>query len=156
MIVSFTGHRPEEISGYSGGPVQDWVCGQLNDVLYTLKPSSAISGMALGVDQWAAANCIYLNIPWIAAIPFVGQEKIWPQESQDEYWKLIQNCSKVVIVSDGGYSPEKMQLRNEWMVDNSDLLIAVWNGNKGGTGNCVRYAQLIKKPIHIINPKDFK
>lgn len=157
MIVSFTGHRPEEISGYGGGLCQDWVIQQLNNILYLTKPSLAISGMALGVDQWAAANCTYLNIPWIAAIPFVGQEKVWPPESQDQYWRILKNAKEVKIVSEGGYSPEKMQLRNEWMVDNSDLVIAVWNGvPKGGTANCVRYAELVKKPILRIDPREFK
>ena len=32
-----------------------------------------------------------------------------------------------------------MQKRNEFMVDNSDLVVAVWNGTSGGTANCLAY-----------------
>ncbi|PAD70641.1 hypothetical protein CHH83_02225 [Bacillus sp. 7586-K] len=45
-----------------------------------------------------------------------------------------------------------MQKRNEWMVDNSDYVIAVWDGTKGGTGNCVKYAQKQNKYITTIKP----
>lgn len=51
------------------------------------------------------------------------------------------------------YYPAKMQKRNEYMVDNSDIVIAVWDGTKGGTYNCVKYAQKLEKKIIQINPK---
>jgi len=46
-----------------------------------------------------------------------------------------------------------MQKRNEWMVDHSDYVIAVWDGSKGGTGNCVKYAIKQEKEILQLNPK---
>lgn len=39
------------------------------------------------------------------------------------------------------------------MVDNSDFVIAVWDGTKGGTANCVRYAKKLNKELVAINPK---
>lgn len=47
-----------------------------------------------------------------------------------------------------------MQKRNEYMTDNSDIVIAVWDGSKGGTANCVRYAKKLNKEIIVINPKE--
>ncbi|MNP85294.1 hypothetical protein D3C76_1849670 [compost metagenome] len=47
-----------------------------------------------------------------------------------------------------------MQKRNEWMVDNSKFIISVWDGTKGGTGNCVKYAENKNKHISNINPKE--
>ena len=41
------------------------------------------------------------------------------------------------------------------MVDNSDIIIAVWDGTKGGTYNCVQYAKKKNKEIIQINPKEF-
>jgi hypothetical protein len=38
------------------------------------------------------------------------------------------------------------------MVDNSDLLIAVWDGSSGGTSNCVSYATIKGKQIIRIDP----
>jgi len=49
-----------------------------------------------------------------------------------------------------------MQKRNEYMVDNADIVIAVWDGTKGGTCNCVRYAKKLGKDIVIINPKEIQ
>jgi len=40
-----------------------------------------------------------------------------------------------------------MQTRNIWMVDNCDLVLALWDGSDGGTGNCIKYANKIGKPI---------
>ena len=48
-----------------------------------------------------------------------------------------------------------MNLRNKYMVDNSDLLLAVWNGKKGGTANTVKYARKKEKEVVIINPDTF-
>lgn len=49
-----------------------------------------------------------------------------------------------------------MQKRNEWMVDNCDILIAVWDKSPGGTKNCVDYAESKKKQIIYINPKNYE
>lgn len=56
----------------------------------------------------------------------------------------------------GRYNPYKLQIRNEYMVDNADVVIAVWDGSKGGTCNCVNYAKKIGKNIIQINPKDIE
>lgn len=37
------------------------------------------------------------------------------------------------------------------MVDNSDVVIAVWNGEKSGTGNTVNYAMKSGKKVIIID-----
>jgi len=53
------------------------------------------------------------------------------------------------------YTPAKMQKRNEAMVNDCNILIAVWNGTKGGTYNCIEYAKHVGKVIYTINPKTF-
>ena len=111
--------------------------------------------MALGVDQWAAHIAHKLGIPFIAAIPFEGQEKAWPEKSQKVYRLLRKLADEEVIVSPGDYSAAKMQVRNEWMVDHCDTLIAVWNGTSGGTGNCVKYAKSQHKSMYQIDPSKF-
>ena len=43
------------------------------------------------------------------------------------------------------------------MIDNSDALLAVWNGdNKGGTAYTVHYARQMGKEIVILNPATMK
>lgn len=153
MIVAFTGHRPDKLGGYDiPNPTYIKVYHQINDALLDLKPEKVITGMALGVDQWAAVCAYRLKIPFLAAIPFEGQENAWPEESQKIFRLLRKLAAEEVIVSEGGYSPAKMQVRNEWMVDHCDKLIAVWDGTDGGTANCVKYAKSISKDIYYINP----
>jgi uncharacterized phage-like protein YoqJ len=153
MIVAFTGHRPNKLGGYkTPNPTSRYVTWRIELELIGLNPDRAISGMALGVDQWASQVCVKLGIPFVAAVPFKGQESQWPEQSQREFQRLIKLAEEVVVVCDGGYSAAKMQRRNEYMVDKCDILIAVWDGTPGGTGNCVRYAQSKGKEIIRILP----
>lgn len=154
MIVAFTGHRPEKIGGYKlPNPTYLHVYKEIESTLKKLNPDKVISGMALGVDQIAAYIAYKLKIPFIAAVPFEGQEKAWPFKSQHIYKILLKNAIETVIVCDGGYAGYKLQKRNEWMVDHCDILIAVWDGTSGGTANCVNYAQSVNKEIIFIDPR---
>lgn len=54
----------------------------------------------------------------------------------------------------GEYHVSKLELRNNYMVDHSDIAIACWNDKKqgkSGTRNCVKYAEKCNKNIRIIN-----
>jgi uncharacterized phage-like protein YoqJ len=153
-VIAFTGHRPDKLGGYKlPNPTYLHVCQQIDKALTELKPEKVISGMALGVDQWAANIAYKLKIPFLAAVPFEGQEKAWPKNSQIAYALLMRMAAEKHIVCEGGYAAYKMQVRNEWMVDHCDLLIAVWDGTDGGTGNCVKYAKSKNKEIFYINPR---
>ena len=52
------------------------------------------------------------------------------------------------------YKPYLMQTRNMHMVDNSEDIIAVWDGTAGGTGNCVKYAEKVGRNIIRIEPRN--
>ena len=158
MILSFTGHRPDKLGGEykMDGPISNWISEEIDKVLIEHKPESGIVGMALGVDMLAAVCLIYRKIPIIAAIPFKGQECMWPEESQDLYNKILSH--KLVTrryICDPGYAAYKMQTRNEWMVDYSTDLLAVWDESSGGTANCIRYAIKKNKNIIHIDPIDY-
>ena len=153
MIVAITGHRPgrPSMGGYNlPNPTYVYVCQQIEKKLLELKPDKVISGLALGVDQYAAHIAMKLDIPVLAAIPFEGQEKKCPEKSQRIYHKLLSKCAEKIHVSPPGYTKSKMQLRNKWMVDQCDILIAIWDGSEGGTKNCLDYAHTVKKPEEII------
>lgn len=146
MILSATGHRPDKLGGYSY-EVTNKLTELAEQYLDEVTPDKIISGMALGWDMaWANAG-IRLGYPVIAAIPFEGQESMWRNESKRDYFKLLDKCSEIVYVNDPGYAVWKMQSRNEWMVDNSDMVVALWDGSKGGTANCIRYANKVNKSI---------
>lgn len=152
MIVAATGHRPEKLGGYST-KIRYSLGGLATDYLARNRPSEVISGMALGWDMAVAAAAVALDIPFVAAVPFRGQECRWPKEAQDRYRWLLSEAEEVVIITDGelfGRQVAKaLQDRNEWMVDRADRMIALWDGSWGGTFNCIRYAE--KKDVPVDN-----
>lgn len=150
MIVAATGHRPDKLGGYSK-QVYNRLIDLAKSEISIIGASRVLCGMALGFDMAVADAAIELNIPFVAYIPFIGQEKRWPKSSQDHYNTLLSLAESKVIVCDGGYSPEKMNLRNEAMVNNCDVLLALWNGSSSGTGNCIKYAKSLRQNFIIRN-----
>jgi uncharacterized phage-like protein YoqJ len=147
VILSFTGHRPQKLGGYSAE-----TSGKLtvfaSKSLEKLSPSKCIIGMAIGWDMAVARSCARMGIPFVAAVPFVGQEKRWPDGPKREYARLLRQADSVEVIAPGGYEPFKMHLRNHWMVNNSNKLVALWNGDRdGGTFRCVEYAKTQNRPI---------
>ena len=146
VIVSGTGHRPDKLGGYAPA-AQERVVRTAVRSLELIRPEKVITGMALGWDQALAEAARRLGIPYIAAVPFPGQDCKWPEVSRAEFARLLEAAAEVVTVCEGPYAPVKMQLRNEWMVDHCDLVLALWNGSSGGTGNCVSYAHSVRRPV---------
>lgn len=147
LIVAGTGHRPNKLGGYSV-KVESRLIYLAESYLSENKPDFVISGMALGWDLALAEASIRQSIPFIAAVPFKGQESVWPKKSRDLYNEILNQAKDVVYVSDPGYSSYKMQIRNKWMVDKCNILLALWDGSEGGTGNCVRYANEVGREVH--------
>lgn len=147
MIICGTGHRPDKLGGYKAEAIDRvrtvarWHLSD-ND-----RPELIISGGALGWDQALADAAHYHEIPYLMALPFEGFECKWPKESQNHLRYLMRHAKDIHYVCNVGYAPWKMQQRNKWMVDNSDAVLALWNGSDGGTANCVKYAQSVKKDI---------
>lgn len=160
----FTGHRPQKL-GYGENTVQ---CDQLKQTLKNIIVSLIekedvthfISGMALGVDTFAAQIVIDLKkeYPWITlecAIPCETQAEKWHERDRDLYFHLIAKCDKETLLQHK-YTANCMQRRNKYMVNNSDFVLAVWNGKPSGTGNTVFYAEKQGKTVIQIEPKTLK
>lgn len=156
--VAITGHRPKNLDeDYTyQSPIWEWIRNELAATFNKVQPKRIYTGMALGVDTVAAEVALLLEIPFVAAVPFPGQEAKWSHEQQDHYRMLLSLAEDVVQVDKGPYSPYLMQKRNEYMVNNADLLVAVWNGWKGGTRNCVEYALKNQVPVWRLDPATFK
>lgn len=147
MIVAVTGHRPSKFEVYGLEWAEKITKTWLINNLAVLQPRKVITGMAVGVDTWMAETCVDLGIPFVAAVPFRGQEALWPAPVQENYHRLLEKAEQVVVVSSGGYSPAKLHARNRWMVDHAHRLLCVWDGSTGGTKACRDYALKVGCPI---------
>lgn len=148
LTICGTGHRPGKLGGFSDG-VMHHLIALADGWLAEHRPEVVISGMALGWDQALAIAAIKRGIETRAYVPCHGQESRWPAKSQRLYQKILKRCARTLIACPQAYRPECMQLRNELMVDDSQLVLALWDGSSGGTANCIRYAR--KKGRTIVN-----
>lgn len=139
----FAGHRPEKLTRPHEETRREL------DSMITWAVSRGyrtfISGMARGVDLWAAETvlerrCQYPHLHLICASPFPGFERSWDAVWQKRYHSVMEQADLIHYVNPA-YSPGCFQRRNEWMINHSACLICVWNGQLSGTYNAPRYAQ---------------
>lgn len=134
IIFGTTGHRPQKLGPGNARGLAAWF-------LRTNRPDMMVIGMALGWDTAVAEACIELDIPFVAAVPFRGQQDKWPAWQQARYSSLLAHACEIVTVSAGGYSKEAMQRRNEFIVNRSTHMVALYDGSPSGTRHCLEYAR---------------
>jgi uncharacterized phage-like protein YoqJ len=151
VIICGTGHRPQDLPcGFAHKhPWKKEKLGEIKRFLTENKANNVISGMCIGFDQWLAHVALSLDMQLSAYCPFRGQELRWQEIYQNQYREMLLGCINVRYVCKDGYAAWKMQKRNEAMINDSDLVLALWNPEKqkGGTFNAVSYALKIKKPV---------
>ena len=138
----FTGHRPEKLNQPEGVVVKG-LTNAIHEAIADGK-NVFISGMARGVDIWAAEIVLRLrsegeDVKLICASPYEGFERGWSADWQQRYNAVLRDADLVRYICPG-YSRACFQIRNEWMVNHSSLLIAVFNGQPSGTKNTIDYA----------------
>ena len=154
---SFTGHRADKLPWNRNE--NDSRClhlkKQLADVVKALYDSGCrhyICGMATGADilfgeAVAALRAEHPDVSLEAAIPFEGQSSHWCEADRRRYFRLAEECD-IRTVLHSCYTPDCMMDRNRYMVDNSDVLVAVYNGSPGGTQSTMLYA--MRRGLEII------
>ena len=159
-VCAFTGHRPESFSfgTNESSPECLRIKRRLKEEILKMAKNGVdtfITGMARGVDMWAAAAVLelsrqFIDIRLIAAIPYVNQPRPWSDAEKERYGRIIDNSTAIVLRQD--YCRGCLLYRNRYMVDNSAHLIAVYNGSgKGGTAYTVDYARKRGRDIVIID-----
>lgn len=136
MKVALTGHRPERLHNHET-EIREWIKDRLLEKVY----NEAYSGMAQGADQIFAEVAEELNIPLHCCYPY-KRDKFHPAEEN-----IMKKADSVRFISDD-YSKKCYWVRDKFLVDNCDVLLAVWDGKKtGGTWLTIEYAQRIGKPV---------
>ena len=118
-----------------------------NEIMKAVKEgyTTFITGMACGTDIWAGNIVARLKdrfpgLKLIAAVPFPQFPDGWTPEWREKYTALLERADFVKTIA-GEYSPGAYQQRNEWMVDHSNRVIAVYDGKAGGTRDTLQYAR---------------
>ncbi len=161
-VCAFTGHRPKFFPwGYDES---DSRCVKLKEeltkqirLLVRKGYTDYLSGMALGVDAWAAQAVLALRekhpeLKLHCILPCVGQERSWTEEAKALYFSIVKQADSRVYTS-RAYYKNCMLDRNRFMVERSDLLFAVYSGiSSGGTAYTVNYARRLGRKVIILDP----
>lgn len=148
----FTGHRPVKLHK------TEWAIkvALKKEIKLAIKCGCNVylTGMARGTDLWAAEIVLALRkrnrtLKLICAVPYEGFEQNWSEHWQQKYHKVLSEADLIRVIGNG-YSVGIFQTRNEWLVNHSSRVIAVFNGQLGGTRNTINYAIQQGVPVCII------
>ena len=161
----FTGHRPKSLPwGYDE---TDLRCVSLKSKIKFLLESliveegydKFISGMAMGADMICAEvvlslKILYPHIKLECAVPNYAFTENWREEEARKFSSILTRADNIRYVSVNKiYSKRDLMLRNIYMADASELVIAIYkDGESGGTKNTIDYAKSKDKKIIIIEP----
>lgn len=145
----FTGHRPEKLNR-SEKEIKSALRKEINQAIQD-GLTVFITGMARGVDLWAAEIILEVRkqnkaIKLICAIPHEGFESRW-SAGWKQLYRYVQEEADLVRIICKGYHTGVYQIRNEWMVNHSSRVIAVFNGQASGTKNTIDYAHRQGVPV---------
>lgn len=146
---SFTGHRPLKLPWKYNEEDPRCVDFKLRlyaviEAVYDSGISHFISGMALGCDMYCAEAVIKLReehpeVTLEAAVPYRAQAEKWGEKNRERYQRLLEACDEVNVLQED-YTPSCMMRRNRYLVDQSSVLVACYDGMRGGTWNTIKYA----------------
>jgi hypothetical protein len=156
-VASATGHRTLTRKQ------QTWVLAELARVATKLSwehgCTTAVSGMALNVDQTWARVAVAAQLRLWAVVPFPGQGDLWTPAEKQSWQEILREADKVIVVSeedprDRSEAAHMLHARNDKMLVVSDVVVAVWDPRRrqGGTWSAVRKAVRRELPIIWLNP----
>ena len=162
IACAFTGHRPKSFpwkydeTAYDCVLLKETLTEQIK-LLTEQGVTEFLSGMAQGVDLWAAEIVLDLKkknpaLRLHCVLPCEEQERKWPTSEQERYHSILRQADEVIYVN-REYTSDCMFARNRYLVEHSSVLLAVYNGTyRSGTGMTVRYAKKLEREVIRINP----
>jgi len=151
----FTGHRPEKLSI----PENRLALLLETEIRKAIGSgfTTYITGMARGTDLVAGEIVLRLReqddrLKLICALPHPGFGLHWDGGWTERFQHVLAAADLTRCVCPN-FSYASYQIRNEWMVSRSSLVIAVFNGEHGGTKNTLDYAKRQGVPCIVIPEK---
>ncbi len=154
MNIAFTGHRIYDPNSLER-PLLDYILEQstLSGGVLTFW-----CGMALGFDMAAGEAVIEAqrrgaDVRLNCVIPFEGHGKYLKGEELQLYQQLIASSHRVITLADN-YSRDVFHRRNDYLLEQADMVLAYHNGTKkGGTAYTIRHATKLHIPILNLLPE---
>lgn len=139
--VGITGHRPQSLTSHQ----RTWVERVLPDLMQSLRQHHgmrvAISGFALGADTVWAQAALDQGVRLWGYLPSLDQAARWRPSDQALHTELATRASRVLVQGES-YDARWLRARNEMIVRDSSVLVAVHKEGKtsGGTAAVIRKA----------------
>lgn len=151
--VMVTGHRPQHLTAEQ----QSFARAELDRLAVKVRDEhgavEAISGMALGADTWWAQAALAAGLTLAAYIPSEGQPSKWRPADRERWRELRAAARREVVVGGAQYDVRMLHARNDAMLRDADLVIAVWSPSKttGGTASAVRKARALGLDVVVVD-----
>lgn len=161
-IVCFTGHRPDKISSWGQEPerVEESIRRAAAKEILSLVERGAttfLCGMAPGFDLWAADELLRLKIQGhvaaevrlVAAVPYPTFSRSFPSAADRHLYDQVASHADEVIYVCPHYHHGCYNMRNDFLADNADTILAYYEGSEGGTRYTLRRGE--KRGVENIN-----
>lgn len=147
-FASVTGHRYIVDNGFNRKAVN-----HLIDLAVESGIDKFLVGMSRGADFLFAEVLSERKLSWIAVIPCTDQTLFWNEYDRVHHKSLIDKADNMIVLNNE-YKHGVMHYRNEYMVDKSEILLAIYDDmGKGGTAHTVNLALKKHKRVVQFNPR---
>lgn len=176
ISISLTGHRPSKLGNNYDMNSAPWQAMKTDLEIYierNLEVYQTVvchSGLALGADTiWSMAILSVRErfpgrVKFHADIPMMEQATPWKHSPKSvAFWnKQVETADSQTVYGSLANLPEGpkrireaarlMNVRNHGMLGATDLVLALYDGTPGGTGNAIAFAEKKKIPVIAIHP----
>ena len=164
MKVALTGHRPQRLGlpedelDDKWEKIRDWIVHNLTQMIQTTTLENdqleIYCGMASGSDILFGMTSAFLKAGNVIPLKIHCILPCKNYNSLHKYYKDIKILADECIELSDEFYKGCDSVRDQYMVDHCDVLLAIWDGNKsGGVWSTIRKAQKAGKQI-IYCPKE--
>ncbi|MCL2035945.1 MAG: SLOG family protein [Oscillospiraceae bacterium] len=163
-ICSFTGYRTQKLNAcFSKSNITTEIIMKCLELQLTQMLDRGFltfqCGMALGSDLMFARAVLQLKqrysealVRFVAVFPCLEHDRKWVESERRLCREIAGQADEVVMVSEYPYFKGCMAKRNRYLADNCDELMAIYDGQIGGTMQTINYAKEKGKKVTIIDP----
>lgn len=150
MILSFISHSSSKFDNeYNlSGKYSDLIVNSIERVVDKISPTVMVCGFPSEMDLLFAEIAIKRNIELNICVYSTFNNNFLFKR-----WENVLNYSNLTkyIISDDIFDNYNLELKNKYICDSSDILLAIYDSSEGNTRNCLNYASIIKLRKIVIN-----